>query len=286
MDGYARPVDETSPASAEETLAPLGLADLRRLRREGRPIVCLTAYDATFARLVDRAGVDLVLVGDSLGMVVQGHDSTVPVTVDDMVYHTRLVARGLRRAFLVADMPFASYATVGRAVRHAARLLQEGGARMVKLESTGRQVEIVRALAEEGVPVCAHLGLRPQAVYKSGGFRVSGRKAEERRRIEEDAVRLVEAGADLLLLECVPSALAAAVTRASPVPVIGIGAGAEVDGQILVLYDVLGLGTGHRPRFVKDYLAASGGSVAQALALYASEVRGRIYPGPEHGYGD
>ena len=288
MDGYAHVGDDTpsGAGAGEASPAPIGLSDLRRLRREGQPIVCLTAYDATFARLVDRAGTDLVLVGDSLGMVVQGHDSTVPVTVDDMVYHTRLVARGLRRAFLVADMPFASYDTAERAVRHAARLLQEGGARMVKLESARRQVEIVRALTDEGIPVCAHLGLRPQSVYKSGGFRVAGRKAEERRRIEEDATRLAEAGADLLLLECVPPDLAAAVTRASSVPVIGIGAGAQVDGQILVLYDVLGLGEGHRPRFAKDYLAASGGSVARTLALYATEVRSRIYPGPEHVYGD
>jgi 3-methyl-2-oxobutanoate hydroxymethyltransferase len=288
MGGYARVDEDGSPGAGagEEARAPIGLTDLRRLRRERRPIVCLTAYDATFARLVDRAGVDLVLVGDSLGMVVQGHDSTVPVSVDDMVYHTRLVARGLRRAFLVADMPFASYATVGRAVRHAARLLQEGGARMVKLESARRQVEIVRALTDEGIPVCAHLGLRPQSVYKSGGFRVAGKKAEERRAIEEDALRLAEAGADLLLLECVPPDLAAAVARASPVPVIGIGAGAEVDGQILVLYDILGLGEGRRPRFAKDYLAASGGSILEAVRLYVAEVRGRIYPGPEHVYGD
>ena len=288
MDGYAHVGDDSPlPAAAGgESPGPLGLADFRRRRREETPLVCLTAYDATFARLVDAAGADLVLVGDSLGMVVQGHDSTVPVSLDDMVYHTRLVARGLRRAYLVADMPFASYDTPERAVRNAARLLQEGGARMVKLESTRRQEEIVRVLGDEGIPVCAHLGLRPQSVYKTGGFRVAGRKAEERRRIEEDAARLVEAGADLLLLECVPADLAAAVTRASSVPVIGIGAGPGVDGQILVLYDVLGLSAGHRPRFAKDYLALAGGSVARALDLYVREVRGRIYPGPEHIYAD
>lgn len=285
MDGYAGVPEESRAGEETRGACPLGLSDFRRLRREGCPLVALTAYDATFARIVDRAGVDLVLVGDSLGMVVQGHDSTVPVTVDEMVYHTRLVARGLRRAYLVADMPFASYATPEAAVRNAARLLQEGGARMVKLESARRQAEIVRALADEGIPVCAHLGLRPQSVYKTGGFRVAGRKAEERRKIKEDARLLAEAGADFLLLECVPPDLAAQVTRDSPVPVIGIGAGPRVDGQILVLYDILGLGEGRRPRFVKDYLALAG-SVTGAVARYAEEVRAGIYPGPEHVYGD
>lgn len=285
MEGYAHVHDDRLEERSGEETSPVGIANLRRWRRARKPIVCLTAYDATFARLVDEAGIDVVLVGDSLGMVVQGYDSTIPVTMDDMVYHTRLVARGLRRALLVSDMPFASYDTPQRALRNACRLIQEGGARMVKLESSRRQVDIVNHLCEEGVPVCAHLGLRPQSVYKAGGFRVAGRKETERARIKEEARLLAEAGADLLLLECVPPDLAAEITQASPIPVIGIGAGAEVDGQILVLYDILGLGRGHSPRFVKDYLAPTG-TVPAALALYAHEVRTRVYPGPEHVYGD
>jgi 3-methyl-2-oxobutanoate hydroxymethyltransferase len=261
----------------------LSLGSLRKMHGEGRPIACLTAYDATFAQLVDEAGADLVLVGDTLGMVVQGQTSTVPVTMDDMIYHTRLVARGLRRAYLVADMPFLSYVDPPTAVKNAGRLMQEGGARMVKLEGTREQAEIVAALAANGIPVCAHLGLRPQAVEKLGGFRIQGREPEAAAQIAEDARHLEQAGADILLLECIPRALAREIHAAVSVPVIGIGAGPDVDGQILVLYDILDLTPGRKPSFAKNYMAGAAG-VREALANYVREVKERIYPGPEHGF--
>ncbi|MGH8426417.1 MAG: 3-methyl-2-oxobutanoate hydroxymethyltransferase [Bryobacteraceae bacterium] len=259
----------------------LTLATFAKMRAQGQPIACLTAYDASFARLVDAAGVDLVLVGDTLGMVVQGQASTVPVTVDDMVYHTRMVARGLHRAYLVADMPFLSYTDPSVAVKNAGRLMQETGARMVKLEGTGEQAAVITALAASGIPVCAHLGLRPQAVEKLGGFRLQGREPEAAARMIEDAQQLEAAGADIILLECIPRGLAARIHEAVSVPVIGIGAGAEVDGQILVLYDILDITSGHKPRFSKNFLADAG-SVQGALAAYVAAVKDRSYPAPEH----
>src|SRR5690625_3395657 len=205
------------------------LRTFQKMREAGEPIACLTTYDASFARRVEAAGMDFVLVGDTLGMVVQGQPSTVPVTMDNMVYHTQLVARGLERAFLVADMPFLSYVDVPTALRNAGRLMQEGGARMVKREGTGEQAAIVAALADNGIPVCAHLGLRPQAVEKLGGFRIQGRDPVAAERIVEDARKLEAAGADIILLECVPRELAGRIHDKVHVPVIGIGAGADVD---------------------------------------------------------
>ncbi len=263
--------------------SPVTLVTLRRLKKSRQKIVCLTAYDASFAALEDEAGIDLVLVGDSLGMVIQGHPSTIPVTVDHMVYHTQLVARGLKRAWLVADLPFLSYRDPQTALHNAGRLLQEGGAHMVKLEGNAAQAEIVAALAGAGIPVCAHLGLRPQSQHKIGGFRVAGRSDAEAACMIEDAKRLEAAGADLLLLECVPTPLAARITEASRVPVIGIGAGPAVDGQILVLYDILGIGGSVRPRFAVNFLLG-GGTIAGAVAAYAEAVRALTYPGPEHGF--
>ncbi|MDN5864218.1 MAG: 3-methyl-2-oxobutanoate hydroxymethyltransferase [Gammaproteobacteria bacterium] len=269
--------------SMDHRAGSVSVVTLRKMRGEGEPIACLTAYDASFARLVDAAGTDLVLVGDTLGMVVQGHASTVPVTMDDMVYHTRLVARGIERALLVADMPFLSYTTPEVALRNAGRLMQEAGARMVKLEGTGDQAAIVAALSGNGIPVCAHLGLRPQAVEKIGGFRLQGRKPDEAKQILADARELERAGADIILLECVPRELAAQIHEAVAVPVIGIGAGAEVDGQILVLYDILGITTGRKPRFAKNYMDAAG-SVQAAIEAYVREVKNRAYPQAEHGF--
>jgi len=260
---------------------PLTLAALNKMREAGEPIACLTAYDASFARRIDAAGADLVLVGDTLGMVVQGRSSTVPVTMDDMIYHTRLVARGLKRAYLVGDMPFLSYVDVPTAVRNAGRLMQEGGARMVKLEGTGAQAEIVAALAANGIPVCAHIGLRPQAVEKTSGFRIQGRGAEAARRIIEDARELEKAGADIILLECIPRDLAKQIREAVSVPVIGIGAGPDVDGQILVLYDILGITSGRKPSFAKNFMDGAG-SIQAALENYVREVKARAYPAPEH----
>lgn len=260
---------------------PVNVATLRRMKADGEPIACLTAYDASFAALIDAAGTDLVLVGDSLGMVIQGHDTTVPVTVADIVYHTRNVARGLRRAFLVADMPFMSYTTPEQALENAVRLMQEGGAMMIKLEGGEGQVEIVRHLARHDIPVCAHLGLRPQSVHKIGGFKVQGREPAIAGRMVESSKRLEEAGADIVLLECVPNELGKAVTDAVEVPVIGIGAGPEVDGQILVLYDILAITLGKTPRFVKNFMAGRDAPL-NAVAAYVRAVKEREYPAPEH----
>jgi len=258
-------------------------ATLRRMKREGQKFACLTAYDASFSTLVDAAGAEVVLVGDSLGNVVQGHDATVHVTMDDMVYHARLVARGRRRALLMVDMPFMSFATPEWALANAARLVGEGFAQMVKLEGGAAQLEVVRRLSQEGVSVCAHLGLRPQSILRLGGYKVQGREEAAGRAMLDEARRLEDAGADVILLECVPSALGRAVTEAVEAPVIGIGAGPDCDGQILVLYDVLGITPGRRPRFAKDFLAG-GGSVPRALADYVRAVKAGEFPGPEHGF--
>lgn len=256
---------------------------LHRMKADGQPIVALTAYDASFATVLDACGVDLVLVGDSLGMVVQGHPTTLPVSVDDIVYHSAAVSRGLRSALLVADMPFGAAPTPLRAYDAAARMLGEGGAAMVKIEGAGPMLEVTEFLAARDVPVCAHLGLTPQSVLRLGGFRVQGRDEAVAARLRTDALAVVEAGATLLVLECVPRALAGAITRASPVPTIGIGAGADCDGQILVLHDLLGVTPGRRPRFVKDFLA-EGGSIAGAVRAYAGAVRARSFPAAEHGF--
>ncbi len=260
---------------------PITLTRLAGMKAEGSKIACLTAYDASFASAVDQAGTDLVLVGDSLGMVIQGHQTTVPVSVDDIIYHCRAVARGLRRALLVADMPFMSYSTPEKALVNAGRMMAEGGAAMVKLEGGAIQVEIVRYLSERGIPVCAHIGLTPQFVHKLGGFKVQGKEEAAARQMQEDAQSLQEAGADIVLLECVPSDLGTAITRQLKVPVIGIGAGPETDGQILVLYDILNVTAGRKPRFAKNYLA-DGRDIAGALTAYVEEVRQGSYPAPEH----
>jgi len=260
---------------------PVNVATLRDMKQAGEPIACLTAYDASFAQLVDMAGADVVLVGDSLGMVVQGHDTTVPVTVDHMVYHTRCVARAVRRAFLIADMPFMSYTTPSQALDNAVRLMQEAGAMMVKLESGQGQLAIVEYLAQQDIPVCAHLGLKPQSVHKIGGFKVQGREGEAARRMIDEARALEGAGADIVLLECVPRDLGEAIRAALHVPVIGIGAGAAVDGQILVIYDILGITQGRTPRFVKNFLQGRD-SVLEGIRAYVQAVKDRSYPAEEH----
>ena len=257
------------------------MSTLRKMKREGEPIACLTAYDASYAVLVDAAGADVVLVGDSLGMVIQGHDTTVPVTVDDIIYHCRTVARGLRRAFLVADMPFMSYTEPGLALDNSVRLMQEGGAMMVKLEGGDDQVEIVEHLARHDIPVCAHLGLKPQSVHKIGGFKVQGREPDQAKEMLAAAERLQNAGADIVLLECVPNEAGKLITEALEVPVIGIGAGPDVDGQILVLYDILDITQGRTPRFVKNYQSGRDSPLA-ALRAYVEEVKNREYPTPEY----
>ena len=268
---------------------PVNVPSLRQSKRDRRRLVMLTAYDASFAAALDANGVDIILVGDSLGMVVQGHASTVPVSVDDMVSHTACVARGLRargsqHALLIADMPFQSYATPERALDAASALLAEGGAAMVKLEGAGHVLESIRFLVERDIQVCAHLGLTPQSVLKFGGYKVQGRDAAAAQRLFDDALAVEAAGAELLVLECVPSALAKRITDAIAIPTIGIGAGPDCDGQVLVLHDLLGMDSGHRrPRFVKDFLV-DGGSIAGAIRAFADAVRSGAFPGPEHSY--
>ena len=260
---------------------PVTLSTLHKMREDGEPIACLTCYDASFAALVDEADVDLVLVGDSLGMVIQGHDTTVPVTVDDVVYHCKAVSRGLHRPFRVADLPFMSYPSREVALTNSVRLMQEGGARMVKLESGAEQVRVVEFLTSHDIAVCAHLGLRPQSVHKTGGFRVQGRQQDAAARMLQDALDLQSAGADLVLLECIPAELGSAISAALEVPVIGIGAGPDTAGQILVLYDILDITTGRKPRFVRDFMAGAGTPLA-ALKSYVQAVKSRSYPAAEH----
>nr|VFK37585.1 MAG: ketopantoate hydroxymethyltransferase [Candidatus Kentron sp. SD]VFK44703.1 MAG: ketopantoate hydroxymethyltransferase [Candidatus Kentron sp. SD]VFK48949.1 MAG: ketopantoate hydroxymethyltransferase [Candidatus Kentron sp. SD]VFK79604.1 MAG: ketopantoate hydroxymethyltransferase [Candidatus Kentron sp. SD] len=253
---------------------------LLKMKQSGEKFASLTAYDATFAGIMDDAGVEVILVGDSLGMVIQGKETTVPVTMDDMAYHTRLVARACRRALVMADMPFMSFATPEEALRNAARLMQEGG-HMVKLEGNSHQAETVHRLTAQGIPVCAHIGLRPQSIHKMGGYIVQGRGIDAARAMIEDARVLEEAGADILLLECVPSELAGEITASARTPVIGIGAGNQCDGQILVLYDMLGITRGRTPKFVKNFLP-EGESVAGAIEAFARAVKSVEFPGPEH----
>jgi len=260
---------------------PVNVGTLSKMKQDGVPIACLTAYDASYAALVDAAGTELVLVGDSLGMVIQGHDTTVPVTVDNIVYHSRAVAKGLRHAFLVADMPFMSYANPDQALDNAVKLMQEGGAMMIKLEGGEGQVDIVEHLARHDIPVCAHLGLKPQSVHKIGGFKVQGRDPDKAREMVVAAKRLQNAGADIVLLECVPNEVGKAATEELDVPVIGIGAGPYVDGQILVLYDILDITQGRTPRFVKNFQQGNDSPLA-AIRAYIAAVKNREYPAPEH----
>lgn len=275
----------TKPDKSRGDAKAVTLSTFARMKQAGEKIACLTAYDASFAAALDAAGVDLVLVGDSLGMVVQGRETTVPVTMDDMVYHASIVARGLGRAFLVVDMPFMTYATPEQALANATRLMQEGGARMVKLEGGAQQVEVVAYLASRGIPVCAHIGLQPQLVHKLGGYKVQGREADAAERMRADALALEQAGADIVLMECVPSALAGEVTKSLRVPTIGIGAGPDVDGQILVTYDMLDLTPGRKPKFSRNFMDGAG-SIATALAAYVAAVRDGSFPAPEHGFED
>jgi 3-methyl-2-oxobutanoate hydroxymethyltransferase len=260
---------------------PVTLSTLHTMRDTGEKIACLTCYDASFAVLLDDADVDVVLVGDSLGMVIQGHDTTVPVTIEQVVYHCKAVARGLHRPLLIADLPFMSYPSRDVALQNSVRLMQEGGASVVKLESGGGQIDIVEFLAAHDIAVCAHLGLKPQSVHKTGGFRVQGREHEAAERMLQNARDLQSAGADLVLLECIPASLGKAITAELDIPVIGIGAGPDTNGQILVLYDVLDITSGRKPRFVREFMSG-GGSPLGALKAYVAAVKSQAYPAPEH----
>ncbi|HXD41723.1 MAG TPA: 3-methyl-2-oxobutanoate hydroxymethyltransferase [Ramlibacter sp.] len=256
---------------------PMTLHRLRAMHAAGEKIAMLTCYDASFARLLDEAGVDVMLVGDSLGMVVQGHDSTVPVSLDEMAYHTQCVARGNRNAWIVGDLPYGSYhESSGQALRSAARLMQSG-AHMVKLEGGGWTAETVRFLVERGIPVCAHLGLTPQSVHALGGYRVQGRDEQGAQTLLRQARELAEAGVSMLVVELIPAVLAGELTAALPIPVIGIGAGALCSGQVLVLHDMLGLTRGKLPRFVRNFMS-EGGSIEASLRQYVQAVRDGSFP--------
>jgi len=253
---------------------------LYKMKQEGEKIATLTAYDASFARIIDEQGVDVILVGDSLGMVIQGHDTTIPVTVDDMVYHTRAVASQCKKALLMVDLPFMSYTSPQQAVKNAARLMQEGLAQMVKLEGGAPQAETVQKLSHYGVPVCAHLGLQPQSVHKQGGYRVQGKDQKSALQMIEDAVVLQNAGADALLLECVPNLLAQEISSNLSIPTIGIGAGPHCDGQVLVLHDMLGV-TPSAPRFTKDFLQ-NNGNISEAIRDFVTAVKEGTFPEDKH----
>ena len=256
------------------------VTSLRKMKQTGEKIAMLTAYDASFARVLDNQGVDIILVGDSLGMVIQGHDTTVPVTMDEMVYHTRAVTQASQRALVIGDLPFMSYTSPEMALRNSARLMQEGRAHMVKLEGGAPQVATVAQLAHYGVPVCAHLGLQPQSVHKLGGYRVQGRDEAVAKQMLADAKALQDAGADLLVLECVPVNVAATISQALNIPVIGIGAGRECDGQVLVLHDMLGI-SAKAPKFSQDFIG-EGATIPQAVAAYVQAVKANTFPQDQH----
>ena len=270
-------------ASSKSSAAhvPVTIPRLREMKAKGEKIVMLTAYDASFAALCEAAGVDVLLVGDSLGMVVQGHSSTLPVSVDDMVYHTAMVSRGAGHTFLIADLPFMSFRDADSALVTSGRLMAQGGAAMVKLEGADYVLDVIDALTRRSVPVCAHLGLTPQSVHKLGGYRVQGKTKAAGEQLVADAKAVEAAGADMLVLECVPAALAKRISGEISIPTIGIGAGVDCDGQVLVIYDMLGLTPGKRPRFSRNFLADSS-SALDAVRSYSSAVRKREFPAAEH----
>ncbi|MGH8898010.1 MAG: 3-methyl-2-oxobutanoate hydroxymethyltransferase [Egibacteraceae bacterium] len=263
---------------------PVTIHDLRALKERGERFVMLTAYDYLSAQILDETGIPVILVGDSLGMVVLGYDTTVPVTVDELIHHTRAVRRGARRALVIADMPFMSYQpSLDEGLRNAGRFLKEAGANGVKLEGAGPVVDLTHRLVSIGVPVMAHLGLTPQSVNQFGGFKVQGRDDAAAGRMIADAQALADAGAFAIVVECVPTDLGRRITEAVDVPTIGIGAGPHTDGQVLVFHDVLGLTSGRLPRFVKPY-ADLRSVITDAAKTFQAEVASGDYPGPEHAY--
>ena len=262
---------------------PVTLATLQAMQQRGEKIACLTTYDASFTRVLEAAGVDMFIIGDSLGMVLMGYESTVPVTMDDMLHHAANVARAGRLAWRVVDLPYRSYETPDQALANARRLVDEGGAHMVKLEGGTGKVATVAHLVSHGIPVCGHIGLLPQSVEEYGGYKVQGRDEAGATAILADAVALENAGAGMLVIECIPAALTARITGSVSVPVIGIGAGPDCDGQVLVLYDMLGMTSDHQPRFVKDFLQENG-SIRGAVEAYVAAVKDGSYPASEHSY--
>lgn len=265
-----------------DLMKPTTVSTLRQWKQQGHKFATITAYDYSFARLFADEGIQVMLVGDSLGMVVQGHDSTLPVTVADIAYHTQAVRRGAPAALLLADLPFMSYATPQQTFDSAATLMR-AGANMVKLEGGKWLAETVQQLTERAVPVCGHLGLTPQSVNVFGGYKVQGRESADAERLLEDALALEAAGIQLLVLECVPVSLAKRVTEALAIPVIGIGAGSVTDGQILVMHDAFGITGGHIPKFAKNFLAEAG-EIRAAVRQYVAEVEAGSYPAAEHSF--
>lgn len=251
---------------------------LKQMKQQSEKIAVVTAYDATFSRLFDEAGVDVLLVGDSLGMVVQGHETTLPVTLDDMIYHCRAVARGAERAHVVGDMPFMSYqASIEQALINAGRLMKEGGCHSIKLEGGAAHADLVARLVGAGIPVMGHIGLTPQSVHQLSGFKVQGRERGGRERLVADALSLEKSGAYAIVLEAIPAEIARAITKAVSVPTIGIGAGAACDGQVLVSYDLLGMNESFKPRFVRRF-ATLGATIQSAVTAYVQEVRAGTFP--------
>ncbi len=267
--------------SSVATVKTLSITDLAAMKQRGEKISCLTAYDAAFSALIDKVGIDMILVGDSLGMVIQGHSTTLPVTVRDMVYHARCVSNARQRAFVIADLPFMSYSSPIMAAQNAAKLMQVGGAQMVKLE--GPRIDCVSFLVDQGIPVCGHLGLLPQSINQLGGYKVQGKERAAAEKILADAHQLQQAGAGLLVLECVPSVLAQAISSQLSIPVIGIGAGVDCDGQVLVLYDMLNIGTVKRPRFSKNFMADAA-NIEEAIHAYHQAVKQSRFPAAEHSF--
>lgn len=261
----------------------MSLPRLQALRHEGTPITMLTCYEASFATLLDEVGIDCLLIGDSLGMVVQGRDSTLPVTLEDIAYHTACVARGTRYAWRVADMPFATYQTAPEHAFQNAAVLMQAGAHMVKLEGGAWLAPTVELLVRGGIPVCAHLGLTPQSVHTLGGYRVQGRSPEAAAQLLADAQALERAGASMVVLEMVPANLAEQITQALHIPTIGIGAGAQCAGQVLVLHDMIDVFPGRKARFVRNFMAGAT-SIRGAIEAYRDAVHGRAFPGPEHSF--
>ena len=259
------------------------LTALHKMAQDGDKITMLTCYDASFAAVLDAEGVDSLLIGDSLGMVLQGHDSTLPVTMRDVAYHTACVARGSKRAFIIADMPFGSFqVSPGRTFENAAQLMA-AGAQMVKVEGGEVMAETIAYLTARGVPVCGHLGLTPQSVHQLGGYRLQGKTESQAERLLAEAKMLEDAGAGMLVLELIPAALARAVTAHLAIPTIGIGAGVDCAGQVLVLHDMLDIYPGKKAKFVKNFLRGAGG-IQGAITAYVKEVKARTYPGPEHSF--
>lgn len=260
---------------------PLTHCDLLAMKQHEEKIACLTAYDASFSALCDETGVEVILVGDSLGMVIQGQSTTLPVKIEDMIYHTRCVTKTSKRALVIADLPFMTYTTPEMAAQNAARLIQDGGAKIVKLE--GAKIEIIEFLVAHGICVCGHLGLLPQFIHQLGGYNVQGKIESAAQKLLEDALKIQNAGAVMLILECVPAELAKQISKQLTIPVIGIGAGKFCDGQVLVIYDMLGISTGKRPRFSKDFLNESA-SIQDALKNYVHAVKNGDFPTPEHSF--